>query len=370
MPAEPSHTEQALLQRLAEGDESAFATLNADIRHTISAGQTPSVPAKVSHLRPRRRTFFARPLATAAILILLAGAAAYIWRQYTITAKKQVAATPSAPGNDAPPGHEGAILTIADRQEVVLDSLHDGTVTTQGEATVSIKNGQLAYASREIRGVCGAEFGPLFNTLTTPKGRQYRFTLPDGTQVWLNAASSITYPTVFCGKTRVVTITGEAYFEIAKDPLRPFNIKVNNMEVEVLGTNVDINAYSDEGAIKTTLLEGGVKVKSATSAVMLRPGEQASLTTSAQLKVKTHIKLEEVMAWKNGYFQFNDADIHTVMRQLGRWYNLEVVYEGVVPNEKFGGRLPRNANASEVLKTLEQTQVHFRIEGNKLIVMP
>src|SRR6185312_3634592 len=128
-----------------------------------------------------------------------------------------------------------------------------------GQTTVSIKNGQLTYAAREIKGICGAEFGPLFNTLTTPKGRQYQFTLPDGTRVWLNAASSITYPTEFCGKDRTVTITGEACLEIAKDPSRPFNIRTNTMDVEVLGASVDVNAYSDEGVIKTTPLEGGVR---------------------------------------------------------------------------------------------------------------
>ena len=321
-----------------------------------------SIPVKV--VRP-----LSHRLTAAAILILLAGTAAFIWRQHTIPANKQIAV--STLKNDAPPGHNGATLTLADQRQVVLDSLRDGTVTTQGQTIISIKNGQLAYAAREIKGICGAEFGPLFNTLTTPKGRQYRFTLPDGTQVWLNAASSITYPTKFCGKERTVSITGEAYLEVAKDPSRPFNIKTNNMEVEVLGTNVDIDTYSDEGVVKTTLLEGGVKVKNIASVTTLRPGEQASLdtsTTTARFKIKEHINPEEIMAWKNGYFQFNDADIRTVLRQLGRWYDLEVAYEGAIPNGKFSGRLPRNANASEALKSLEQKHLHFRIEENKLIV--
>jgi len=203
--------------------------------------------------------------------------------------------------NNALPGHDGAILTLADQQQVVLDSLHEGIVTTQGQTTISIKNGQLAYTAREIKGICGAEFGPLLNTLTTRKGKQYHFTLPDDTQVWLNGASTITYPTEFCGKERIVSITGEAYFEVAKDPSRPFNIRTNHMEVEVLGTSVDIDTYSFQDVIRATLLEGRVKVKNAASSVVLRSGQQASLdasNTAARFKVKEHVNLEEVMAWK------------------------------------------------------------------------
>jgi ferric-dicitrate binding protein FerR (iron transport regulator) len=257
-----------------------------------------------STILPLYRRHFPRRLTAAAILILLAGAAVYSWRQYPVASKKQIAITPLPAKNDAPPGHNGAILTLSDQQQVVLDSLHDGAVIAQGQTTVSIKNGQLTYAAREIKGICGAEFGPLFNTLTTPKGRQYQFTLPDGTRVWLNAASSITYPTEFCGKDRTVTITGEACLEIAKDPSRPFNIRTNTMDVEVLGASVDVNAYSDEGVIKTTPLEGGVRVKNAANAIVLRPGQQASLdasTAAARFKVKDHVNLEEVMAWKNGW---------------------------------------------------------------------
>lgn len=253
---------------------------------------------QTGHLHTKQTSL--RRLTAAAIVILLA-AAAYIGRQSTIPAKRQVAPSTIPPKNDTLPGHDGVTLTLADQQKVVLDSLPDGTVTTQGQTTISIKNGQVAYAAREIRGVCGVEFGPLFNTLTTPKGRQYKFTLPDGTQVWLNGASTITYPTEFCGKERIVSITGEAYFEVAKDPSRPFNIRTNNMEAEVLGTNVDIDAYSGQGAIRTTLLEGRIKVKNAASSVVLRSGQQASLDASnatARFKVKEHVNLEEVMAWK------------------------------------------------------------------------
>jgi ferric-dicitrate binding protein FerR (iron transport regulator) len=324
-----------------------LAKLYGDIQHTIA--------------KPTRRLFIFR-FAAAAILILLAGTGAWLWLRPSGENNKQVAAKKSTQNSDALPGHDGAILTLADHRQVVLDSLHDGTVTTQGSTTVLIKNGQLAYAGK------GQEL--LYNTLTTPRGRQYQFVLPDGSRVWLDAASSITYPTSFTDNKRRVTITGEAYFEIAKDQSKPFYINFNGMEVEVLGTSVNIDAYPGEAAIKTTLLSGSVRVK-ANKAVILKPGEQAGLSEATNtLQVRQHINLDEVMAWKNGYFQFNDADIQTVMRQLERWYDLEVVYEGPVPRDRFGGKLPRDANASEVLKALEQTQVHFRIEGKKLIVMP
>ncbi|HVU58932.1 MAG TPA: FecR domain-containing protein [Puia sp.] len=270
--------------------------MSAELSHIATRAGQPG-PTSRAKIRPLFRY-------TAAITLILLAAAAYIGRQYTLAAKKQVAASPTTAAptkNDALPGHNGAILTLADERQIVLDSLHEGMVTTQGQTIVLIKNGQLAYAAREIRGICGAEFGPLHNTLSTPKGRQYRFTLPDGTQVWLNAASSITYPTEFCGKDRTVSLRGEAYFEVTKDSTRPFRINTNNTEVEALDTNVDIDVYSDKDVLQTTLLKGNVKVKNTTSAVLLRPGQQASLDPSsgtAQLRLQEHVNLDEITAWK------------------------------------------------------------------------
>jgi ferric-dicitrate binding protein FerR (iron transport regulator) len=307
-------------------------------------------------------------IAGAAAIILLLGAGAYLWIQHQD--RPDITRNENRPGllkNDALPGRNGAILTLADKHQVVLDSLGDGVVTTQGKTTVLIKNGQLVYAA------AGPEGALLYNTMTTPRGRQYQLTLPDGSIVWLNAASSITYPTAFSAAERSVSITGEAYFEVTKDRTRPFRVKVNEMQVEVLGTSFNINAYPDQASIRTTLLKGSVKVRSVQAAVTLQPGQQASLSASSSaplLQVRSDADIDEVMAWKNGFFKFNDTDIRTVMQQLERWYDLQVVYEGAVPKDHFGGKLPRDANASEVLKALEQTQVHFRIEGKKLIVMP
>jgi transmembrane sensor len=285
---------------------------------------------------------------------------------------------------DALPGKNGAILTLADGSKLLLDSLGNGVVTTQGKTTVLIRNGQLVYnASAKQNEV-------LYNTMTTPKGRQYQLVLPDGSQVWLNAASSITYPTVFAGKDRTVTITGEAYFEVAKDKSKPFHVKVNEIEVEVLGTHFNINSYADEAGIKTTLLEGSVKVISgATTAVaassdrqhkssgtddfrqsiVIKPGQQA-IANSQQLSVVNDADIDQVMAWKNGMFNFSKVSLQEVMRQISRWYDVEIEYQGTIQPKKFGGEIQRDLNLSEVLDGLKETGIHFRIEGKKLIVLP
>ena len=335
-----------------------------DEEHLLaSLQQVLSVDKKLPSRGRYRRLF---RLAAAAVVVLALGIGTYRWFSHR-KESQSLANNNQSLQHDASPGRDGAILTLSDGRKLVLDSLGSGVVTTQGKTTVSLKNGQLVYNAT------GSEAVMLYNTMTTPRGRQYQLVLPDGSAVWLNAASSITYPTAFTGNERNVTITGEAYFEIAKDKSKPFHVKTSGIEVEVLGTHFNINAYGDAGSIKTTLLEGSVKVKNNQSAVMIQPGEQAvasSAPTSPRIQVQADADIEEVMAWKNGFFKFNNTDIRTVMQQLERWYDLQVVYEGTIPTDRFGGKLPRDANASEVLKALEQTQVHFRIEGRKLIVMP
>lgn len=279
--------------------------------------------------------------------------------------------------NDAIPAKEGAILTLANGRQVVLDSMGNGIVTTQGKTTVLISNGQLVYNA----GTTESEI--LYNTMTTPKGRQYQLVLPDGTAVWLNAASSITYPTAFVGKNRNVSITGEAYFEVTKDKTKPFQVKVNNMEVEVLGTHFNINSYADEASIKTTLLEGSVRVIKGNDMAMLKPGQQAQINTTtvamssgrqqsntAGITVINNANLDQEMAWKNGSFQFDGVPLSAVMRQLSRWYDVEIVYEKGVPDINLGGEMKRDLNLSQVLKGLGKMGVNFRIEGKKLVVLP
>lgn len=261
-------------------------------------------------------------------------------------------------------GGNKAVLTLADGSNIVLDSTHNGTLTKQGNTkVVQVNMATLAYhsdteSSQQV----------VYNTLATPSGGQYQLILPDGSKVWLNAASSIHFPTVFKGNERHVTVTGEAYFEVAKNAAMPFIISVKDMEVKVLGTHFDIMAYDDESTMNTTLLEGSVKVSQGNLVRMLVPGQQSNIDKTGSIKV-TDAAVEEVMAWKNGWFQFNAHDIKTVMRQISRWYNVEVVYEGKIPAGHFTGLVSRNNDISQVLKIMQSAGVRFKIEGRKLIVL-
>jgi ferric-dicitrate binding protein FerR (iron transport regulator) len=212
--------------------------------------------------------------------------------------------------------------------------------------------------------------------MATPRGGQYRLVLPDGSRVWLNAVSSIRFPTAFTGQERKVEISGEAYFEVVKDPSRPFRVLVRpaagnrNMEVEVLGTHFNINAYQDEPAIKTTLLEGSVKVTNGTDHTMIRPGQQTQLSINGVTKVIQDADVSEAVAWKEGRFQFNDTELKTIMRQVMRWYDVDLEYKGNVPDRYFTADISRNKTLSGVLTILKLSDVDFRLDGKKLTVTP
>jgi len=212
-----------------------------------------------------------------------------------------------------------------------------------------------------------------YNTLTNPKGSKVvDMTLSDGTRVWLNAGSSVTYPVAFVGKERKVTIDGEAYFEVTHNVAMPFKVSKGNMEVTVLGTHFNVNAYDDDAIIKVTLLEGSVRAStgSAGQSVIIRPGEQALAIDNGKLTIEKGIDLDAVMAWKNGRFQFEGVGIDEVMKQVGRWYDVEVVYEAKPKEQHFRGGIARDVEASKLFKMLEATgAVHFRIEGRKVIVI-
>jgi ferric-dicitrate binding protein FerR (iron transport regulator) len=274
--------------------------------------------------------------------------------------------------DDVLPGRERAVLTLANGKAIILDSAQ-GNIMKQGDLTVNNLNGKLGYEGKDKE--------VQYHTLSTPKGGQYKLRLPDGTDVWLNAASSITYPTAFTGNDRKVTVTGEVYFEVAKDKTKPFKVNVDNKsEVEVLGTHFNINSYGDDGSIKTTLLEGSVKVSSGIpdksgqagnrESAILKPGEQVSLSQPSQLSHPIPVQTDEVMAWKNGLFNFNQADLKMVMAQLSRWYDIDVKYEGDIPAHTFRGKITRDLKLSQVVKILEDVGVKFKIEGRTLVVMP
>lgn len=296
----------------------------------------------------------------AAAILLLAGAGA--WLYIGNQTSKETAQKLSGPGRtDLAPGSLGALLTLSNGKTIVLDSMADGTLTDPGGVTViKLSDGQLAYM--------GGGTGPLtFNTLSTPRGRQFRLTLPDGTNVWLNSASSLQYPTAFTGKTREVALNGEGYFEVAENSAQPFVVKTSRAEVQVLGTDFNLMAYDDEEEIRTALVNGSVKVATETSANVLKPGQEA-VVSQAAISVK-EANLEEVLAWKEGKFRFDGAKISAIMRQLARWYDVEIVYEGPVSNSEFYGVIPRRDSASQILDALEiPGNVHFQIEEKKIIV--
>jgi transmembrane sensor len=213
----------------------------------------------------------------------------------------------------------------------------------------------------------------VYNTIETPKGGQYRIDLPDGTMVWLNAGSSLRYPNRFAGQERKVALTGEAYFEVAKNKQMPFRVVSGKQVVEVLGTHFNINAYTDEASVKTTLLEGSVNVllQETHQSELLNPGQQAVVKYNGSSIVVQPVKVEEAVAWKNGYFMFVDADLESIMRQLARWYDVEVAYEGNLGSLKFGGMVSRSKSIAQTLRILELTgNVRFKVAGRRVTVMP
>lgn len=306
-------------------------------------------------------------IAVAASLALLLAAGAYLWIQQD--RDRQLAIESRLLPAQVPPGREGAILTLADGRQVALDSTGNGLVADQEGTKVILKDKQLVYEASKNEMAAMA-----FNTMSTPVGRQFRLTLPDGTRVWLNSASSIRYPAKFSGPERKVTITGEAYFEVTKDQTSPFRVLVNDMEVEVLGTSFNINSYTNESNLRTTLLDGSVRVKQNTLKALLKPGQQAVLqhiSSGNSMDVKNEVDVQQVMAWKNGIFNFNGADLFVVMRELERWYGIEVVYEGKIVPGLFFGKMSRNVNLGVVLEWLKGSGVNYRFEkGNKLIIIP
>jgi len=275
--------------------------------------------------------------------------------------------------NDVKPGGNKAILTLANGSAVTLDSAQNGSLGMQDNMKIVKKaNGLLTY---EKEGKASGNGQPLYNMISTPRGGQYQVVLPDGSKVWLNASSSLRFPTDFTMTGRTVEISGEAYFEIAKDPSRPFKVSILTSrgagahQVEVLGTSFDVMAYNDEGMVQTTLVDGAVKVKNGRAENMLEPGEQAQ---SAMDREATHVvkdaDVAKAIAWKNGYFNFNKESLQTVMRQLARWYDVEVSYIGSQDDRVFFGGMQRDLPLSSVFKILEKSGVQFSIEGKKVIV--
>lgn len=313
-------------------------------------------------------------IAAAACILIVAG----YWLIQSPTHKeiKTVAQTkPVAP--DLLPGTKNkAVLILADNKQIVLDSTGAGVLSMQGDARIrKDDSGQIIYENGNL---VGKPAGPVYNELYIPNGGEYQLVLADGSKVWLNSASRLKFPVNFSGNTREVELSGEAYFEIAKDKSKPFKVHFsNNATVEVLGTHFNVNSYEDESKQAVTLLEGSVKVFNPNEEVKIVPGQQALLAGADKIKVN-HVSTEEAVAWKNGYFMFEDEDIKSIMRKLARWYNFTPVYQGHVDDQSFAAAISKFRNISQVLKMFEATgTIHFKIipgddsgKGKKVIVTP
>lgn len=310
--------------------------------------------------RKVRSTLLWQKIAVAAMVVITLSLGFYFYnfQDKVISGVKQKTAHQESSANNK------ATLTLADGRIISLDEAKNGEIAREdGIKITKTKDGQLVYE--------GKSKIDALNSISTPKGGQYQINLPDGTKVWLNAVSSLSYPAAFNGNKRSVTLIGEAYFEVAKHKKMPFVVRTNGQEVMVLGTHFNVNAYGDESQTKTTLLEGAVKVKldnSETTAV-LKPGQQ-TIFKANHLEIAP-VDVEEAIAWKDGYFLFQDEDIRSIMRKIARWYDVDVVYHVNVSPKEIGGRISRHKSLNDVLKMLSSTdKFNFKVEGRRVTVMP
>lgn len=323
-----------------------------------------------------------RIAAAAAVLVFLA-TGGYLWYTSNDQAGKMAVNNSSVKIQDVAPGGNKATLSLANGKTIALDSTQNGILTQQGNTNViKVKSGLLTYNRRQgalQKAQPSTRSIPREiqqNTLRTPRGGQYQLVLPDGSKVWLNAASSITFPTAFTGKERRVEVTGEAYFEIHTDDKHPFIVGLppahpggNRPEIQVLGTYFNVNAYSNEPAVRTTLVEGAVRIVAKGNSKILKPGQQAAIQRNSNRIQIGKANIEEAIAWKNGLFYFNGEDMATIMHKISRWYDVQVTYQNAVPEGHYSGIISRNTNLSEVLKILRLSGIAFKIQGKRLVVI-
>lgn len=296
----------------------------------------------------------------AAAVAIVAIALASLW--YFNTGKQQTAQKPPVmAASDIQPGKNGAVLTLADGTKMILDSLGNGIIANQQGTSITLQEGALVYNHQQQTGEIA------FNTMTTPAGRQFTLLLPDGSKVWLNASSSIRFPTAFSGKERLVELSGEAYFQVAADKSLPFHVKLpQNGEIEVLGTGFNVNGYANEKAITTTLVEGQIKVKQGTESKLLKPGQQAKIAANAVSLIK-NANVEMITAWKNGVFNFEGLTLEEAMRQIERWYDVKVVYPEGIPSVQFGGEMDRNVSIDQLISILKKYGVKVQMQEGRII---
>lgn len=360
----------ALMEALRDAEPELLGQLiqrEGEALEEVSPVTTPAeAGAMLQHILAEppvfRRLRWARYAAAAAILMLLA--TGLIWVFGGKQAAPQTAVAP-VDTRKVLPAREKAMLLVDGSDAITLDTLHDGPVAGTPGAVVSHRNGQLVYANTSLP----VSAQPTYNTVITGKGNFYRLTLSDGTKVWLNASTSLRFPVTFTGRERRVEVAGEAYFEVAKDAARPFRVvAAGRSTVEVLGTHFNVNAYPEEPVIKTTLLEGAVKVSAGSSESRLQPGQQAVLDRQQEIRIRQVADAGQAVAWKDGYFWFENTGLRELMNEAARWYDVEVQYEGRLTEEGFSGKLPRDVPLSRLLKVLDLYGVSARLEGKRLII--
>lgn len=367
--------EQALLEEWYESIQGSavdmepthLATLKGELKKGVHAVVLEDNDTQVSPYFNKKRIW--RNASWAAILLMGIGISMYLYtspsihKSETTASKSKVAINMQ---NDIAPGGNLATLTLADGNTIALNDINNGVLLEDNQVNIKkTGDGELVYQST----ISNIDIEAKINTLSTPRGGQFNLTLADGTKVWLNSVSTLTFPATFSGKERVVELTGEAYFEVAHNANMPFHVKMKNSDIEVLGTHFNVKEYSDQQGMKATLLEGSVKVTSSNDgqSKTLIPGQQARINKNYKFDI-VEADVEHTIAWKNGYFQFNRESLREVMRQFSRWYDIEVVYEGVIPKDQFVGKIRRALKLSEALKILKISQVDFRIEGRTIYI--
>ncbi|MGF6925081.1 transmembrane sensor [Chitinophaga sp. W2I13] len=359
------------LIRLQQYEDDFCFSDDADSDEVLKEKIYNRLSASISQEENVKRLFPWKAVAAAAAVLLVVASGFLYFNGHLQQRNKPLAAvaekTPVIK-QDITPATSKAVLILSDGTEVELNKATEGQIAAQGNTTVNKSgNGQLVYQLTDKPPTTSLA---VFNTLAIPRGGQYNLTLPDGSKIWLNAASKLRFPTQFTGKERMVELEGEAYFEVAHNQQQPFVVKVKGMQVEVLGTHFNVMAYADEASINTTLLEGKVRLRNeGTAAVILNPGQEGIFTGSKGFKVNK-ADIEQVMSWKNGYFIFNDEDLTSIMRKISRWYNVDIEYSSGTKKLSFAGSISRFKNVTEVLNMLALTgTVQFKIEAGKITVI-
>ncbi len=347
-----SHEETAIPQKQWE----------AKMQKLIDATATTDKQTKIRKINKRKVYGWS----AAAFIFLLVGSSVYFLRHSESREIVISASSEHKKNNGLVPGGNKAILTLANGSSILLDSVTNGMISRQGK-TLVVKSD----SNRVTYKPGGAKAGDVvYNTLRTPRGGKYQITLPDGTKVWLNAASSLRFPTAFPGRKRLVAVTGEAYFEVAENAEKPFVVSVNGMKVKVLGTHFNIKAYDDEPVIKTTLLEGAVMIEKGTETLRLSPGQQVTLNKKGRMLLIKDADISKAIAWKDNLFWFKNNTIQEVMRQIARWYDADVVIKGNIP-QHFTGSISQNVDVHRVFSILQETgNIHFEVKGHQIIVTP